>query len=61
MILLKLKRKGKRNKMDNNKVYEKSEWEHINPKNLGFTLNNHDGLKWELFPYCLIFLFILFN
>jgi hypothetical protein len=29
--------------------YDLSEWEHINPKNLDFCLNNHDGLKWELF------------
>lgn len=31
------------------KIYEKSEWEHINLKNLDFSLNNHDGLKWDLF------------
>jgi hypothetical protein len=31
------------------KKYELSEWEHINPKNLDFTLGNHDGLIWELF------------
>lgn len=34
--------------MDNEKSYQKSEWEHINPKNISFDLNNHDGLKWEL-------------
>lgn len=31
------------------KKYEPSEWEHINPKNLDFTFNNHDGLKWKLY------------
>ena len=30
------------------KIYEKSEWELINPKNIHFSLNNHDGLIWEL-------------
>ena len=30
------------------KEYEKSEWELINPKNISFGLNNHDGLIWEI-------------
>lgn len=28
--------------------FETSEWELINPKNIHFSLNNHDGLLWEL-------------
>ena len=32
--------------MENN--FEHSEWELINPKNISFVLNNHDGLLWEL-------------
>jgi len=33
--------------MDTEK-FEASEWELINPKNISFGLNNHDGLIWEL-------------
>jgi hypothetical protein len=36
--------------MDTEK-FEASEWELINPKNISFGLNNHDGLIWELMVF----------